>query len=123
MDYNNVRNAIQTYLDACYEGDAEKMSSIFHNAAHFYQHADDGSLIDWSKDDFIKRIKDRGPAKVPDYPRQDEVLLVDFTGEKSVIVKLKLRIGNNLFTDMLGFMLLEGKWWIISKMATKIVLK
>jgi hypothetical protein len=68
------------------------------------------------KEFFVKLVGSHGAdAPKPDYKRQDEILAIDFTGENTAVARVKLRVGNTLFTDILSFMRLDNKWAVISK--------
>ena len=119
MDSNEIKEVIQMYFDASYESNGEKMARVFHEPAHIYGHGEDGSLDDMSKDFFVKLVGTPRPdAPATGYPRQDEILSIDFTGENTAVARVKLRVGNILFTDMLCFMRLNGNWGIISKVCS-----
>ena len=116
MDSTEIKGIIQTYFDASYESSGEKMAKVFHDAAHIYGHGEDGALRDMDKDFFVNLVGTPKPDVAGSaYPRQDEILSIDFTGENTAVARVKLRVGNILFTDMLCFMRLDGKWGVISK--------
>ena len=116
MDSSEIRGIIQTHFDASYESSGEKMAQVFHDAAHIYGHGEDGSLNDMGKEFFVNLVGSPRPdAPKQEYPREDEVLSIDFTGENTAVARVKLRVGHTLFTDMLCFMRLGGKWGVISK--------
>ena len=116
MDSSEIREVIQTYFDASYESSGEKMAQVFHDAAHIYGHGANGALADMPKDSFVELVGTIKPdAPKSNYPRQDEILAIDFTGENTAVARVKLRVGKTLFTDMLCFMRLAGKWGVISK--------
>jgi hypothetical protein len=116
MDSSKIKEIIQTYFDASFESSGEKMSQVFHDAAHIYGHTDNGSMNDMDKEYFVKLVgSPRTDAPKQEYPRQDEILSIDFTGENTAIARVKLRVGNTRFTDMLCFMRLDNKWGVISK--------
>jgi len=117
MDTNEIKSSIQTYFDACYESSEEKARQAFHKSAHIYGHGMGETLNDMDLDTFVgllTSIKTGSPK--PDYPRQDEILSIEFTGENTAVARVKLRAGSTLFTDILSFMRLDGKWVIISKL-------
>ena len=116
MDSTEIRGVIQTYFDASFESSGEKIAQVFHDAAHIYGHGENSALNDMEKSFFVNLVGTPRPD-VPgsDYPRQDEILSIDFTGENTAVARVKLRVGNTLFTDMLCFMRLNGKWGVISK--------
>ena len=117
MDGNEIKAVIQTYFDAGYECNGEKMREAFHGVAHIYGHDEGGTLNDMDKEAFIKLVESGKPG-MPEskYPRQEEIISIDFTGEDTAVARVKLRVGNIMFTDILSFMRLDGKWSIISKL-------
>jgi hypothetical protein len=114
MDTSEIKSVIQNYFDASYEGSGDKMSTVFHSVAHIYGHGEGGALRDMEKESFVKLVGSHGAPK-PDYKRQDEILAIDFTGENTAVARVKLRVGNTLFTDILSFMRLDNKWAVIAK--------
>jgi len=114
MDTTEIKKVIQLYFDGSYEGDGGKMDQAFHQAAHIYGHNPDGSLKDWPRDEFVKLVGS-GPSGRPSFPREDEILSIDFTGENTAVARVKLRVHTTRFTDMLCFMRLDGKWGVIAK--------
>jgi len=117
MNEKEIKAVIQNYFDAGYESSGEKMAEVFHDVAHIYGHDENGALRDMDKDMFVKLVGSGPPdGQAPSYPRQDEILSIDFTGENTAVARLKLRVGNILFTDILSFMNISGKWVVISKL-------
>ena len=114
MDTTKIKEIIQLYFDASYEGNREKMDQVFHSAAHIYGLTPDGALSDTPRDEFVGRIGSR-PGERPAFDREEEILSIDFTGEKTAVARVKLRVHSTRFTDMLCFMELDGKWGVISK--------
>ncbi|MCL2126556.1 MAG: nuclear transport factor 2 family protein [Oscillospiraceae bacterium] len=116
MDKNEIIGVIQTYFDASFESSGEKMARVFHDAAHIYGLGEDGKLADMPKDFFVKMVGTARPdAPKLEYPRDDEIISIDFTGDNTAVARVKLRVGKTMFTDMLCFLKLDGKWGVISK--------
>ena len=116
MDSSEIKKVIQTYFDASFESSGEKMAHVFHDSAHIYGHGENGTLTDMPKEFFVNLVGTvNSDVPKPSYPRQDEIISIDFTGENTAIARVKLRVGRTLFTDMLCFMRLDGKWRVISK--------
>lgn len=116
MESSEIKEIIQTYFDASFESSGEKMARVFHKGAHIYGHGENGALNDMEKDFFVNLVGTPRPAaNKPEFTRQDEILAIDFTGENTAVARVKLRVGNTLFTDMLCFMRIDGKWGVISK--------
>ena len=117
MDVSEIKAVIQLYFDAIYENNGGKMEEVFHSAAHIYGHDEDGSLRDIPKETFVKIVASGAPDEsIQRLPRLDEVLSIDFTSEYTAIARVKVRVGNILFTDILSFIYLNGKWSVISKL-------
>jgi len=120
MDTNAIKDVIQTYFDACYENSREKMKKVFHDPAHVYVRAEDGALKDWDKTTFVGFFSDSATEEPkPSYPRSDKILSLDFIGEEAAVARVELRIRDTAYTDILCFMLLDGKWGVISKVYTE----
>jgi len=117
MEINEIKDIVQMYFDACFEGDGKKMSEVLNGAAHVYGRGPDGALNDMDKETFVKLVGSVNPDKPrAEFPRQDEIISIDFTGENTAVARVKLRLGSTMFTDILTFINLEGKWTIISKL-------
>lgn len=114
MDPKEIEKVIQVYFDAGYEDDGEKMREVFHDAAHLYSLDENGGLCIWDLDCFVKRVN----IAKDYYPRYEEILTIDFTGENTAVARVKVRVANTIFTDILSFLRLGGKWGIICKVLT-----
>ena len=118
MDEKGLKAAIQKYFDSSNESDGGAMAEVFHESAHLYMVGQDGALIDWDQDFFINRIKSRKESPTGHvFPIHNEILAIDFTSEDTAVVRLKIRVGDFLYTDILSFIRIEGTWWIIAKLA------
>jgi len=112
MNINEIKAVIQDYFDAGYDCDGAKMREVFNKAAHIFGHDEAGALRDRDLNTFIALVE----TPKPEYQRQDEILSIDFTSEDTAVARVKTRVGNILFTDVLSFIRLDGKWTIISKL-------
>jgi len=117
MDKNEIKSVLQTYFDACYECNGETMGSVFHIEAHIYGQGRDGTLTDWDRTSFMDMVDSCKPGTaIPGFSRLDEIISIDFTGENAAVARVKVRVMNMVYTDILSFLLLDGKWKIISKL-------
>ena len=116
MDIDGIKKVIQAYFDAVYASDEAGIAEVFDDAAHLYKQAEDGSLIDWDKKFFVDLVK-KSPSgsESPGFPRFDEILSIDFVGENTAVARVKVRVADTLFTDILCFLRIDGRWRIISK--------
>ena len=117
MDTSEIKKVLQTYLTACHESSGEKMREAFHDEAHVYGHDEGNALRDRDKEAFIRLVEaGKTDGSDPGFPRQDEILSIDFTGEATAVARVKVRVRNTMFTDVLSLIRLDGKWSIISKL-------
>ncbi len=115
MKNQDLYKAIDTYFDAIYDCDIEKLDSVFHPASSLFD-ADEGKIFVDPIASFREDVANRpSPASV-NQKREEEVLLVDFLSAKSATVKLRLRAHDNIFVDHLSFILDENQdWKIVAK--------
>ena len=116
MDIDGIKKVIEAYFDAGYASSGAGMAEVFHDCAHLYMRDKDGSLIDWDKNFFVNLVNGESQGKDgPDYPRYNEILAIDFVDENTAVARVKVRVAETLYTDILCFLRLGGKWQIISK--------
>lgn len=115
MKNQDLNKAIDTYFDAIYDCDVEKLDSVFHPSSSLFD-ADEGKIFVDPIASFREDVANRpSPASV-NQKREEEVLLVDFLSAKSATVKLRLRAHDNIFVDHLSFVLDENQdWKIVAK--------
>lgn len=53
------------------------------------------------------------------FPQLDEVLMIDVMSAEMAIVKVRLRLFNNVMVDYLNLMKVEGRWMIFAKLFHK----
>ena len=113
---NNIKDVIRDYLDACYESNVEKFRQVMHKTTYLYKHDGDSSMKEIPLEDFIKIVEaSHQNSPTPNFPQQDEVIAIDFLGDNTAVARVKVRVGNIMFSDILSLMLLDGKWMIVSK--------
>lgn len=109
-----IRAAAQTYLDGLYEGDADKLASVFHPTS-VLTWEENGVLSPLPRDQWLEAVRNRPSAKARGLARQDEILQIDQASPTMAFVKLKCAIPPRYFTDYLNFLKVEGKWQIAQK--------
>jgi len=109
-----IRTAAQTYLDGLYEGDTDKLASVFHPTSALTWE-ENGVLTPLPRDQWLEAVRNRPSAKARGLPRQDDILQIDQASPTMAFVKLKCAIPPRFFTDYLSFLKVEGKWQIAQK--------
>jgi hypothetical protein len=118
MDDKELMKALKIYFESTNESDEAKMNEVFHDSAHLYGEGPGGELLDWDKDSFLNVIKSTKEAsRGKDFPVYNEIVSIDFTSANTAVVRLKVRVMDLMYTDILSFICLNGRWWIIAKLA------
>lgn len=117
-----IEQATQTYFDGLYEGDADKLASIFHPTSEL-TFEQDGKLVVWTRDQWLDNVRKRPSAKSKGSPRDDAILLLDQSGPNTAFVKVKCQLPPLYFTDYLSFVKADGAWKVAQKVFATVVRK
>lgn len=110
----NVRSAVQSYLDALYFGDVEGFRSVFHPQAQLYS-ATEGKLVNLNVDAYLDLVANRPSPENKGDRRQDEIVSISIGSPTTAHVRVKDVYLPKRFVDDLTFVLFDGKWQIVSK--------
>ena len=109
-----IRAAVQTYLDGLYEGDADKLASVFHPTSSL-TYEEGGELRPLPRDEWLAAVRARPSPRSRALPRHDEILQIDRSSPTTAWVKLKCAIPPRFFTDYLCFLKTGGRWQVAQK--------
>jgi hypothetical protein len=113
-DGSTVEAVIADYFDGLYEGDADKLSAVFHPTADL-RWLEKGELQVLSVPDLLERVRRRPSAKAEGKAREDFVVTIDRSDESTAFIKLRCQLPPRYFTDYLVAMKLGDGWQIVSK--------
>ena len=113
-NYDDISSALSTYLDGLYEGNTEKLSSVFHPVCHLFSNSG-GEFLDWSRDKWFDVVNGRPSPKSQGLSRHDRIISIDMSDEMTAIAKLNCAVPPRYFTDYLTLLKLDGRWQIVSK--------
>ncbi len=113
-DLTDLEHALQTYFDGLYEGNTEKLGSVFHDVAHLFS-VTDGTLNDLPRAAWFEAVRTRKSAQSQDLPRRDWVVHIDRSSPTTAFAKVQCQIPPRYFTDYLAFVKLADGWKIVSK--------
>jgi len=119
--YDEITQAMAAYFDGFYDGDIDTLKRVFHPSCHLFSAAD-GPLLDDDMETVYARVATRPSGASENYRRQERILSIDKSGPESALVKVQIAIGPKLFTDYLNFLRIDGRWQIISKIYTYVLL-
>ena len=97
-----------------YEGDTDKLGSVFHEVAHLFGVAD-GKMTDWSREHWFDMVRSR---KSPQTPGPEAARLGGADRPirpTTAFAKVHCQIPPRYFTDYLTFVKLAEGWRIVSK--------
>jgi len=109
-----IEQTVQTYLDGLYEGDADKLASVFHDTSAL-TYEQDGKLVVLPREQWLKAVRERPKPKDKGLPRDDVILMVDQSGPTTAFVKVKCQIPPRFFTDYLNLLKIDGRWVVAQK--------
>ena len=109
-----IEQAIQTYFDGLYEGDADKLASVFHETSALTWEQD-GKVGVLPREQWLDAVRKRPSPKSRELPREDAILELDQSGPTTAFVKVKCQIPPRYFTDYLNLLKIDGRWVVAQK--------
>jgi Putative lumazine-binding len=109
--------ATQIYLDGLYEGDADKIATVFLPTSAL-THVFENELKVMPRDEWLDWVRKRPSPKANGMAREDHILVLDLVSETLAHVKVRCQIPPRYFTDILSFVKLDGKWAVAQKVFT-----
>ena len=113
-DRQAIEQTIQTYFDGLYEGDADKLASVFHETSAL-TYEQDGKLVVLPLTQWLKAVRERPAPKAKGLARDDAILLIDQSGPTTAFVKVKCQMPPRYFTDYLSLLKVDGRWQVAQK--------
>jgi hypothetical protein len=113
-DRSTVEAVVKNYFDGLYEGDTDKLGTIFHPTADL-RWLEKGELQVLTVPDWLERVRNRPSAKAEGKPREDFIVTIDRSDEKTAFIKVRCQLPPRYFTDYLVAMKLADGWQIVSK--------
>lgn len=113
-DRSTVEVVIQHYFDGLYEADADKLGAIFHPSADL-RWVENDELKVLTVPDWMAMVRKRSSGKADGKVREDFIVTVDRSDEKTAFVKVRCQLPPRYFTDYLVAMKLADGWQIVSK--------
>jgi hypothetical protein len=113
-DRSSIEAVVQTYFDGLYEGDADKLASAFHPSADL-RSVETGELKVLTVPDWLAWVRKRPSAKAEGKPREDFIVTIDRSDDKTAFIKVRCQLPPRFFTDYLVAMKLADGWQIVSK--------
>lgn len=114
MLINEIRGMLEEYFDALYTQDFAVFDNVFHPQCTLYSGQDD-NLVVRPFAEYRAIVAGRKSPKETGSPRQDEILTIDVMSNEAALVKVRLRLFDNIMEDYLNIIKVKGKWMILAK--------
>lgn len=106
--------AVQKYFDLMYDCDTSRFEDVFRSTVQLHGFRD-GKIVAWPAREYRDILDKRQSPKSVNAPRNDEILLIDFSSTTQAFTKVRVRVNTMLFVDYLTWHRIDGKWLITSK--------
>ena len=113
-DRLEIERTINNYFDGLYDGDADKLASVFHETSAL-TYEQNGKLVVLPLDAWLKAVRERPSSKSRNLARDDAILTIDQSGPNTAFVKVKCQIPPRYFTDYLNLLKIDGSWKVAQK--------
>lgn len=118
-NHGEIATALAAYFDGFYEGNIEKLQSIFHPTCHLYS-APNGELMDSNMEAVYGRVGNRTKPSERGDPKEDGIIAVDQSAPECSFAKVMIALGEYRYTDYLTLLKLDGRWQIVGKTFTAV---
>lgn len=115
-----IEQAMQTYFDGLYEGDADKLASVFHDTSAL-TYEQDGRLVVLPLAQWLAAVRERAAPRAKGLARDDAILWIDQSGPTTAFVKVKCQMPPRYFTDYLSLLKIDGRWRVAQKVFATVV--
>lgn len=113
-DFAAVTQVLGEYFDGLYHSDVSRLRRVFHPRAQ-YVCATTGALQCLTMDAYLPIVERRPSPASRGETRTDFIRSIDFAGVTAAVARVRCRIGERHFDDILSLILVDGRWQIIAK--------
>jgi hypothetical protein len=110
----DAQATVEAYLDLMYDADDARFPEVFHETCQVHGMRD-GKLAVWSAAEFRRLMAGRPSPASMGSPRQQEIVRVEEIAPDMAAAKVRVRIGQTCFLDLLVLHRIDGTWRVTSK--------
>ena len=114
MVIDEIRHFLNDYFNVLQNQDLTLFDKVFHEGSVLYS-AQDGAVVVRPKAEYRQMLQGRASPESGKFPRMDEILMIDVMSPEMAVVKVRLRLFDNIMVDYLNVMKIDGCWTIFSK--------
>ncbi|MEM8976067.1 MAG: nuclear transport factor 2 family protein [Pseudomonadota bacterium] len=112
--FEDLVDAVQTYMTALHEGDTDRLREIFLPESNLYASIDN-ELRGLPIADYIELVGSRDSPASQGHPPSGDLISIDTSGPASAVTKVSVVVPPTRFVDLLSFLRVNGRWRIITK--------
>ncbi|CRM63040.1 MULTISPECIES: nuclear transport factor 2 family protein [Pseudomonas] len=113
-----IQAFLKDYFNVLQTQDLKKFDHVFHRGCVLYS-AQNSVVVVRPFEEYRSMVEGRESPRAGGFPQLDEVLMIDVMSPEMAMVKVRLRLFNNLMVDYLNLMKVEGRWMIFAKLFHK----
>jgi hypothetical protein len=114
MVADEIRNFLKDYFDVLQNQDMALFDKVFHKDCVLYS-SQDGQTVVRPYKAYREMVQGRASPESVKAPRKDSILMLDLLSDEMALVKVQLRLFDNIMVDYLNLMKIDGHWIIVSK--------
>lgn len=115
---DEIQTFLNDYFSVLQTQDLSKFDQVFHRGCVLYS-AQNSTVVVRPFDEYRSMVQGRKSPQEGSFPQLDEVLMIDVMSPEMAIVKVRLRLFNNVMVDYLNLMKVDGRWMIFAKLFHK----
>lgn len=114
MIVDEIRTFLKDYFDVLQNQNLTLFDKVFHASCVLYSYQD-GSFVARPFAEYRAMVQARQSPEAGKFPRKDEVLSIDVMSPETALVKVRLRLFDNIMMDYLNLLKVDGHWSIVAK--------
>ncbi|QLG95909.1 nuclear transport factor 2 family protein [Pseudomonas yamanorum] len=119
MVIHEIQSMLKEYFDVLQTQDLNKFDQVFHPGSVLYS-AQDLQVTVRPFAEYRAMVQGRKSPQEGDFARLDEVLMIDVMSAEMAMVKVRLRLFDNIMVDYLNLMKVDGRWTVFAKLFHKV---
>jgi Putative lumazine-binding len=111
---DDLMQAVHRYFDLMYDADVSGFDRVFRPTAQLHG-LRDGKMRMLTAEAYRNILASMPSPKAVNAPRQEEILLLDFTSPDQALAKVRVRINAVVYVDYLSYHRVDGEWLVSAK--------
>lgn len=117
MNNNDIQalcDALDRYFTLMYDCDVANFDRVFATTAQLHGFRE-GQMNCWPAAQYKEILAGRTSPQAMGSPREQQIIMLDFTSPTQALAKVRVRINDMVFVDYLTYHKIEGTWLVTAK--------